>query len=793
MKQSKGISFADVIKILLIIVAIALIVILSLMGSYVLSVLKQAPVIDPNNYRSLINETSKIYSDDGQLVESLVLNEFSEYVTLDKIPKHLQKAVIAVEDERFYDHNGLDLQRVAGAIIYDIKNRSLEQGASTLTMQLAKNLYTSSAKDFNRKITDVFYAFNLENKLSKDQILEAYLNSAGFSKGTVGVQAAAKTFFDKDVSDLTLAESALIAGVTNRPGAYSPYNNAYITADDDLETVPFVLQPLSENGENSEETVAYAEKLFELGRIDQFDLSQIKGNILIPMKAEFNPNSKKRQELILRLMAEQGYITAAERDDAVNEDIVIKIGRRSEKGVSNYFIDEVKNETVEILQSLGYSKEDAQAKLYNGGFKIISSMQIDMQKHLEEVTSNARYFPGSRTDDAGIPQPQVASVVMNPHNGEVKALVGGRGIAGGALFNRAVKPRQPGSSIKPISVYMTALMNGSTAADVYLDEPIPSRVLGTSSWRPQNVSGYYGWQTIRDLIRRSSNVGAILVGRDIGSDLDAHTRTTYSTAVDTDKANQMMIDNLKALGVTTAYSLEDNPEVNDANSSALALGGMTVGISPLEMAGAYTPLANEGIYQKPTFVNQIATSTGKILYQKKPVGPQHMTPAQAFIMTDMLQDVVRRGTGTNANFPGMPIAGKTGTTNRQRDAWFVGYTPYYLCSVWIGNDRNERLPFMSSAAATLWKNIMRPIHEDLERKEFEQPEDVEKRYIRAIGRSEYFEKGTTPHFTNKMGWSDGESTKKKSDEDKNTNNNKKDNAKKKDNDKKSNSNNNDNE
>lgn len=774
--RKKGVGISDLIKIFLIFLLILIILGGTMVGGYVLSILKGAPQIDPSNYRSLINETSEVYSDDGQLIQTLVSDEFSEYVTLDRIPVHLQKAVIAVEDERFYEHNGVDFRRVVGALIHDLKTRSFDQGASTLTMQLAKNLYTSSAKDIERKLTDIFYAFNIESSLSKDQILEAYLNSAGFSKGTVGVQAAAKTFFNKNVSDLSLAESALIAGVTNRPTKYSPYNNGIITLEDNLETVQFVLHPTAKETVNSDEMIEIAENLFKLGRIDQFDLNQVKNSVYSLVKAEFNPVSKERQKLILGLMLKQGYITQSEHDSAVAENIEISIGKRSEKGLSSFFVDEVKNEVIDILVSLGYSNEDARIKLYNGGFNIISSMNIDLQKHLEEVTSNAKYYPGSRTDDNGIPQPQVAAVLMDQHNGQVKALIGGRGISGSQVLNRADVPRQPGSSIKPISVYMTALENGMTAADVYLDAKIPSSVLGTSRWSPSNVGSYVGWTTIRNLIKRSSNVGSILVARDIGSDLNAHSKTTYSKAVDTDKAYGMIIDNLKKIGITSVISAEDNPTYNDANASALALGGMTHGISPLEMAGAYTTLANEGIYQKPTFVNQITNSQGEIIYAKEPIGIQVIEPGNAFILTNILHEVVTQGTGTNANFSGMYLAGKTGTTNDQKDAWFVGYSPYYVCSVWIGNDRHERLPFMSYAAATLWKGIMKPIHEDLDNKEPEQPDDVEKKYVRALGRSEYFLKGTTPHNTNKLGWVTKKTTTTKKSSSDDDNNNKKSNS-----------------
>lgn len=758
--------FSSFVKILLIIILMIIVLMGTFAATYVLAVLQDAPKIDPENYRSQINETSKVYSDDEQLVETLVLNEFSEYVELSKIPKDLQHAVIAIEDERFYSHNAVDFKRVAGALVHDIKTGSLQQGASTLTMQLAKNLYTGSQKSLERKLTDVYYAYALESELTKDQILEAYLNSAGFSKGTVGVQAAAKTFFNKDVSELNLAECALVAGITNRPEKYSPYNTEVISPEDDLENIQLILTPVSSEFVNSEEVLNVANSLYELGKIDSFDLSQIQKNQVTPVKAVFNPTSKERQTLILQLMLKQKYITQEQYDEAINTPIVINLGTRNEKGISSFFVDEVKEETKAILKDLGYSEEDANNKLYSGGFKIYSSMNVEIQKHMDETVSNASLFPGNYINDEGIPQPQVASVIMDPHTGEVKGLIGGRGISGSANLNRADEPRQPGSSIKPISVYMTAFEDGATIGDVYKDAPIGSISPAYKKWNPKNVGSYRGWTTIRNLIKYSSNVGTIQVARDIGSDRNAaaNTKNTFSKAVDEPKAAQMIMDNLENIGVTTL------DRENDANFSALALGGMTNGISPLQMAGAYTPLANDGIYEKPTFVNKIVAPSGDTIYEKKDEGKKAMSKENAFILTTALEDVVKSSTGTSANFSKMSIAGKTGTTNQQKEVWFVGYTPYYVCSVFIGKDQKEKsqnLRFPSSVAAKLWREFMQPIHEDLENKEFEQPENVVKKYVKGSGRSDYFVEGTEPHFTNKLYWgseSTTKSTKKDSDD-----------------------------
>ncbi|MDO5715199.1 MAG: transglycosylase domain-containing protein [Tissierellia bacterium] len=769
--KSRGIiKISGVLKILLLLILIAIIIVSTIGATLLLGIFKDAPVIDPKNYRNQLAETSRIYSDDNTLIHTLVQNEFSEYVPLKNIPKDLQDAIVSIEDVRFYEHNAVDFRRVASALAYDIKTRSFAQGASTITMQLAKNLYTSSLKSVERKITDVYYAYQIESKLTKDEILEAYLNSVGFSKGTVGVQAASKTFFNKDVSDLNLAECALLAGVTNRPEEFTPYNTAYLTEDDDLENSEIVLIPKQGNSEpNSDFIISASEKLVELGILDRYDLIQIKANEVIPMKAVFNERSKDRQKKILGKMLKQGKINQSQYETALNTPINIDIGKRNEEGMSSFYTELVQEEVEHILMDLGYSAEEAQTKVFNGGFKIYTPMNVDIQRQLDETVSNPKLYYGNFVDDKGVVQPQISSVIIDHHTGEVKALNGGRGVSGGRLLNRATVPRQPGSSIKPISVYLTAFNNGATAGDVYLDAPIPNRVFPNA---PKNVGhSYQGWTTIRNLLRRSSNVGALLVARDISVDKDARANKnkTYSTGYDDDVATQKIIDTLQSIGVTSIVTTEEdpvkhikNPKTNDQAYSPLALGGMTWGISPLEMAGAYTTLANEGVYQKPIFVTKIENSSGEVIYEADFEGKEITSKQNAYILTDLLEDVVQRGTGRNANFPRMHVAGKTGTTDNKKDVWFVGYTPYYTCSVWIGTDHNDSLRFGSDRAAYVWKEIMRPIHQDLEDKDFEEPEGIYTKYVN--GRRELFAEGTTPHFINKLGWRSSQSTKKKKEE-----------------------------
>ena len=771
------IKLSSIIKILLLIVVAAIIILGSLVTSIVLGIFKKAPVIEPSEYRSQLSETSRIYSSDGKLIESLISDQFSEFVPYEDIPKDLVNAIVAIEDERFFEHNGVDYKRVVGAIVHDIKTRSFEQGASTITMQLAKNLYTSFSKSVVRKITDVYYSYQIEQDLSKEQILEAYLNSAGFSKGTVGVQAAAKTFFNKDVSELDLAECALIAGVTNLPEKYTPYNTQEINESDDLGNIEIVLLPKNENSEpNSDEIIRIAKNLNELGQIDNFDLIQIQNDMIVPVKAVFNETSQERQRLVLKRMLNQGLINQEDYDRALNEKIEINIGSRKESGISSFYTDVVQKNAIKILTESGYSQEEATNKLFNGGLKIYTPMDINMQRTLEEVVSNPRYYYGGFTDKNGIIQPQVASVIIDQKTHEVKALVGGRNVSGGRLLNRALVPRQPGSSIKPISVYLTALNNGATAGDVYLDQKMPERLFGHS---PRNAGNYYqGWTTIRNLLRQSSNVGAYQVARDISADKDAkiNRNSTYSKAYNDEESINKMVETLKSIGISTIVEKDENPTWNDMDYAPLTLGGMSYGISPFEMAGAFTAISNGGKYANPYVITKIESNTGEVIYQVDPKEKEVTSPQNAYILTDMLKDVVRRGTGRNASFPGQEVAGKTGTTNDKKDVWFVGYTPYYTCSVWIGNDKNQKLAFGSTQSAYLWKQIMKSVHQDLDRKEFEEPEGIYTKY--SGGRREIFAEGTKPHYTNKYGFYKSY-TKKKTDNKKNNDNNNNDKKKSK--------------
>ena len=731
--EGNSLRWSSAFKILFLLIVIAGITLVGIAMAYAVTAISQSPAIDPKNIRSAISETSVVRDKNGDNVEQLVQNEFSEWVPIKRMPDYLLDAAVAIEDQRFYEHHGVDFRRLVSATVRNLQSMDFSQGGSTITMQVAKNLYTSPVKSYARKFQDIYYAFQLESNLSKKQILEAYLNSAAFSKGTKGVEAASKTFFDKDVEDLSLAEAAMIVGITNRPSEYTPFNAVPIEADDDLDNIEFSLIPAESIGvEATDEDKELGDTLAEKELIDPFEHSQIESGVLVARKAVANPASKKRQELILHKMNELGMIDESTMKDAINEEIHLDLGSHTTKGISSYYVDAVKDEVLDILKEKGYKKDEAQNILYNGGLVIETPLDLDIQKILEEKVAQNSFFPGRHTDEKGIIQPQVGITIMDHHTGEVVAIVGGRGIGGNNILNRAKNPRQPGSSIKPIGPYLALLNEGGTAGDVYRDLPQPG------GW-PKNSTGYQGWATVRNLIRNSSNVGAYLVGKGL--------------APGEDEAAQKMIDNLEKMKISSLvlpddqekYPNIDTAKYNDVNLAALTLGGMTRGISPLEMAGAFSTFPNQGKFIEPTFIDKITDKSGKVIYENPKEEIEITSPQNAYIMTSMLETVVKSGTGTYANFSGMHIAGKTGTTNRKRDSWFVGFTPYYTGAVWIGNDDNTPLWDYSRMAANLWRSIMRDVHKDLDNKDFEEPEDgLYKKYIPVSGYTEIFAEGTSP-------------------------------------------------
>ena len=583
-----------------------------------------------------LNQTTYIVDKNDKLIDKLHANENRTIATLDQIPEYLQNAFIAIEDKRFREHRGIDLYRIFGALKADLASGEFSQGASTITQQLIKNVYLTPDKKWKRKVVEMYYALQLERRFLKDQILEAYLNTIALGHNVAGVKEAALYYFGKELDQLTLAECATIAGITQYPSLYSPYLN------------------------------------FE--------------------------KSMGKKEIVLEEMLVQGLISQEEYDEAMKQEI--KLSKVEKEVETTYFADMIISDVTETLQKeLGLSKEEAQIKLFNGGLKIIATIDTEIQNIVEETFKNTKLFPESEEDANGILQPEAAVIIIENGTGEIKAVMGGRSEKVRRGLNRATQSlRQPGSTIKPLAVYTPALDNGYTAGTVIDDAPV---IFG--NFKPRNYSNNFkGLVTAREALQNSTNVVAVKILQDVGI--------------------QRSIEYLKKFGITTIVTREDNGITNDESLSPLALGGVTNGVKPIEMAAAFSVFPNKGIYIKPISFTKILDKNGNVIYENKPYKDKVISEQVAYLMVDLMRGVVRGGTGGNAALSKMPVAGKTGTTTKNVDAWFTGYSPYYTASVWIGHDEPKPMNFTGgSYPAKLWKAVMEEIHKNLEVKNFEKP------------------------------------------------------------------------
>ncbi len=686
----------------------------AMLGIY-MGIIGSAPAI---NVEDVVPEsyTSIIYNSNGEEIDKLHGKENREYVKLEDIPKYLQEAVVAIEDQRFYEHNGIDPKGMVRALWINIKEFNFSQGASTITQQLIKNEILDSEKKLKRKLQEQYLAVKFEKELTKklgskekakDYILELYLNTISLNHGLNGVEAAAKFYYGKEVGELDLAECASIAGITKNPSAYSPLS-----------------------------------------------------------KPEKN---KERQTLVLDKMLELGYITQAEYDEAIAEDIYSRIvGTTSENGSTisthNYFIDALIVSIADDLQEQKkMTRQQATNLIYSGGLQIYATVDDSMQSIMEESYKNDELFPprtstieavytisimdnateeqthierkttvntanaqeeaeafaksvrdellnNSNTmvaDHLQLSDLQSAMVIMDYHNGEVKALVGGRGEKTGDLvFNRATQAlRQPGSCFKVLAAYAPAIDLGVVQpGTTIMDEPFTY-----NGWTPKNwYSGYRGASTVRDGIRDSMNILAAKTIVEVG----------------VDKA----FDYLLNFGFTSLVDNEvrNGKVVTDRVPSA-SLGGITDGVSVLELTAAYGTIANGGEYNKPIFYTKILDHDGNVLLENTTQPKRVLKETTAFMLTDMMEDVITGGgTGGLARFNSvkMPIAGKTGTTTDDKDLTFAGYTPYYVAGIWLGYDQPKTISYKKSYHLLLWSDVMEKVHQNLEYKKFSMPEGI---------------------------------------------------------------------
>lgn len=704
-----------------------------------------------------------VLDDEGNLIATLVATGSNrKYVTLDEIPEDLQHAIVAIEDERFYDHNGIDLRGIIRAGYQGITSGQFNQGASTITQQLLKNTVlaetwaneSSFIDKVQRKIQEQYLAVQLEKIYDKHWILENYLNAINLGQNTLGVSVASERYFGKDVSELNLSECAVLAAITQNPSRYNPISNPENNAD--------------------------------------------------------------RRLKVLNHMIEQGYISQAEYDEALADDVYERIQLvnvdKEDDNINSYFVDELTDQVIaDLVEQKGYSETQAYKALYQSGLTIYSTQNTEMQKicdeevddldnygfdpkvsfsytlsiqsadgtisHYSHMTmlsyyqkSNKNYSINFASEEAALEaieaykaeimqegdtiiegsetisftlQPQVALTIIDNSTGEVKAIVGGRGEkTASKTLNRATNStQQPGSTFKVIACYAAALdAGGFTLASVQDDAPFNYSGENGGPVRNYN-SRYQGFTTLREAIKMSMNIVTV---------------KTY-----TDITPQLGYEYIKDFGITTIL-----PE--EATNQSLCLGGATNGVTNLELTAAYATIANGGTYNKPKFYTKILDHDGNVLIDNT-TSESHtvLKETTAWLLTSAMQDVMTSGTGTAANFgTSMAQAGKSGTTTENRDCLFAGYTPYYTCVVWGGYDDNAKQSgSYTSYPKKIFKAIMGRVHENLDPKSFAMPDgivavevcaesgklpiagvcDCDPRGSRVI--TEYFAEGTAPTET----------------------------------------------
>ncbi len=595
------------------------------------------------NYTSIVYYTDE--NGEPHELERLYKSQNRVWADITEIPQYMQDAIVSIEDERFYSHNGVDIPRTLKATFTYIFKGSSSFGGSTITHQLVKNITDDKAVSPDRKIREMWRAMSLERKYSKEQILELYLNTIYLANNCNGVQAAANKYFGKDISELTLAQCASIAGITQYPSLYDPLVNP----DKNIE----------------------------------------------------------KQHIVLDKMLELGKITQEEYDQAMAEELAFEDHEiKGSDHVQSYFIDQLINDLIRDLQNeKGYSADFAEKTVYNGGLKIYATIDPEVQEVMEDVYENKANFPRVSGEET----PQSAMVVLDPKTGAVVGTVGGIGEkSGDRILNRAsMSYRQPGSTIKPLSVYAPAIEQGKIMPTTIVeDAPID-----INGWKPTNYySGYKGKVTARTALKESMNTPAIRVLQEVGVDYSFDFMT-------------------KKLGFTSLVDSEtrDGKNYTDKNLSSLALGGLTDGLSATEMAAAYATFANNGLYNAPHTYTKVVNGDGETIleYDGKPTVA--MSESTAFLINSMLQSVISDGTGTAARLSvDMPAGGKTGTTDEQNDRWFAGFTPYYVGVVWYGYDQPKSLEFLTyHPCMPVWKKVMDAINKNLPTKDFEMPSSLE--------------------------------------------------------------------
>lgn len=650
-------------------------IVVSVMALYVFNALEDAPIVDLSNVEVNLNNTSYIYVTDPDTQEQTVVKELysgqnREWVSYSEIPQTLIDVTVAAEDKRFREHHGVDWLRTIRSTLGYFGGSSRIQGGSTITQQVIKNLTGNDEVTPERKVQEIFTALKLEKNYSKEQILETYLNVAFFSNQCYGIQSASKLYFNKDISELNVAEAATLIAITNAPTRYNPLR------------------------ENPNEDYGWGTGMEE---------------------------NKERRDYILGEMLDAGMLTQSEYEEWINYEV--QLAPREEvqstsdglTALTDWHTDQVIEDVITDLQEeYNYTRAYATNMVYSGGYRIYSTMDPDIQQSLEDSYANPDTFPALNNSE----YPETAAIVIAP-DGSVKGMIGGNEKTSNRLFNRATQSqRHPGSTMKPISAYLNAFERDLiTWSTTFVDEPLTLTENGETFEWPVNYTNSYTHEpmTVQYAVQQSIN--------------------TVPAQIVNILTPQVCYDTLK-----NKFQISTLQEADATSLSAMALGGMTTGMTPEELVGCYQIFVTGGMYVKPYTYTHVTDMEGNVILEKDTTQVRVISEETATVLNRLLQTVVSRGTGAQANIQnqtGIVTAGKTGSSTGVKyvngvqvdidnpDLWFIGFTPYYIGGVWMGYDIQEEIYYSTYPTPILWKNLMLPIHEGLEAADFTYSENVQ--------------------------------------------------------------------
>lgn len=639
-----------------------------------------APTLQVNADDYTMNLSSIVYYQDQETEEwkefqTIYGLENRIWVSIDDMPDALWQAAVAIEDERFFKHNGVDWPRTIKATLYMFSGNSDTFGGSTITQQMLKNVTQDDKPYVNRKVREIFRALEFEKNYTKKQILELYLNNIYLGQGCYGVQTAAQFYFGKDVGELNVAECASLIAITNNPSLYGPMRDVTFTQDDGTTITPREL--------NKKRQANILKKMSEVP--GPATLDEIDGD---PETWETYLTEEEKTAAQNELL----YFT----DGTTSADAILEEASGGTK-INSWFVEQVIRDVAADLVEAGLANDEKQAMILinNSGYHIYTTLDPKIQEIAETVYEDRSNLDVTSRNGQKI---QSGITILDPYTGNIVAIVGKIGEKEGNLvFSCATAKRQVGSSIKPLTAYAPAIEAGVVTPGTAFDD-YPVQLLSDNPWPKNSPTGYKGWTLVQDGLRRS--------------------------------VNTIAVQTLQAVGAPEAYAFATEKlglglVPSDMDISPLGMGGLTNGLNTVEMAAAYATFANNGIYNSPKTYLRVtkvdADGNETVVLENEGESHVAMKETTAYLMTKMLTEAVNSGTGTSAKFSGMTIAGKTGTTSNNYDRYFVGYTPYYVAAVWTGYENNEKISYNGNPAITMWKKVMQKIHEDLPNQKFSVP------------------------------------------------------------------------